>query len=76
MNWKALFDFLEKHMLKSVTLIGVIAFVNFGLNLLSAAHSGPQADMELHKLLAGSDGFQTIMIGVMMIFLNHHSGNE
>ncbi len=70
---KKIFDFMQKHIFKSFTLIGLIAFINFGANLLSVFSNGNPSDPRIHELLATADGFQTVLIGLGMIFLQFKS---
>lgn len=71
--WKKINDFMTKHSLHSISIIAVISLVNFATNLITSFNNGTLTDAKLHELLASADGFQAILIGLGMIYLQFNS---
>lgn len=68
---KRLLDYLKKKPHTALTVPALLCFVTFITNLISALKDGNIDSNEYHQLLATADGFETVVLFLIMFAINN-----
>jgi hypothetical protein len=68
---KRLLSLLKKNPHVAISVPTILCFITFITNLVSALSDGVIDSTELHQLLSTADGFETVLLFVIMIVLRN-----